>query len=72
MKVFERLLETKIREQVKIDDMQFGFTHEKSITGAIFTVRQIQEKIRAKDKRLYYAFVDLEKAFDIIPREWLG
>ena len=37
MKVFERVLETKIREKVKIDDMRFGFTHGiKHITDAIF------------------------------------
>ena len=29
MNVFERVFETKIREQVKIDDMQFGLTHAK-------------------------------------------
>ena len=29
MKVFERVLEIKIREQVKIDDRQLGFTHGK-------------------------------------------
>ena len=54
---------------MKIDDMQFGFTHGKSTTDAIFIVRQVQEKFRAKDRRLYYAFVDLEKAFDRVPRE---
>ena len=29
MKVFERVLENKTREQMKADDMQFGFTHGK-------------------------------------------
>ena len=73
MKVVERVLEKRIREQVKIDDMQFGFTSGKSTTDAIFIVRQIQEKFRAKKKNLYYAFVDLEKAYDRVPRsvvEW--
>ena len=49
---------------MKTDDMQFGFTNGKSITDAIFIVRQIQDKFRAKDTRLYYAFINLEKAFD--------
>ena len=30
---------------------------------AIFTVRQMQEKFREKGKQLYYAFVNLEKAY---------
>ena len=32
-------------------------------------MRQVQEKHQAKKKKLYYAFVDLEKAFDRVPRE---
>ena len=36
---------------------------------AIFIMRQVQEKHIAKKKKLYYAFVDLEKAFDRVPRE---
>jgi len=36
---------------------------------AIFTVRQMQENFRVKGKKLYFGFVDLEKAFDSAPRE---
>ena len=35
----------------------------------ISTVRQMQEKYGYKRKKLYFAFVDLEKAFDRVPRE---
>lgn len=69
MKVMERILEKRIRDQVKIDDMQFGFSPGKSTMDAIFIVRQMQEKFRAKNKTLYFAFVDLEKAYDKVPRE---
>ena len=31
--------------------------------------RQMQEKFRAKEKKLYFGFVDLEKVFDRVPRE---
>ena len=63
------MIEAKIRNRVKIDDMQFGFSPGKGTTNAIFIVRQLQEKFLAKKKELWMAFVDLEKAFDRVPRE---
>ena len=69
MKVTERVLESRIRNQVKVDDMQFGFTPGKGTTDAIFVVIQMQEKYFAKKKKLYFAFVDLEIAFDRVPCE---
>jgi len=41
----------------------------KGTTDAIFTVLQMLEKYGCKRKKLYFAFVDLEKAFDRVPRE---
>ena len=67
--MIERVFERRIREKVKIDDMQLGFMSEKGTTDAIFTVRQMPEKYGCKGKKLYFAFVDLEKAFDRVPRE---
>ena len=52
MKVLERVLEKRIRSQVKIDDMQFGFMPGKGTMDAIFIVRQMQEKHQAKKKKL--------------------
>ena len=40
-------------------------------TDAIFIVRQLQEKFLAKNKNLYLAFVDLEKAFNRVPHQIL-
>jgi len=49
--------------------MQFGFMKGKGTTDAIFMARQMQENFRVKDKKLYFGFMDLEKAFDRVPRE---
>ena len=38
-------------------------------TDEIFIVRQLQEKHLAANKPLYMAIVDLEKAFDRVPRD---
>ena len=51
MKILERVVEARVRKVVKIDDMQFGFMAGKGTTDAIFIVRQLQEKYRAKKKR---------------------
>ena len=63
------MLENMIRCQESIDSMQFGFMPGKGTTDAIFIMRQLQEKHKAKKKKLYYAFVDLKKAFDRVSIE---
>jgi hypothetical protein len=54
-RVLETKLEKRIREQVKTDNMQFGFTPGKGTTDVTFVVRQLQEKFRSNRKILYYA-----------------
>ena len=56
-----------IRQFVPVNDSQFGFVPGRGTTDAIFVVRHLQEKYLAANKRLYKAFVDLEKAFDQVP-----
>ena len=68
MKVIERVIDKLLRERIDIDEMQFGFVPGRGTTDAIFLLRQLQEKYLGKRKNLYLAFVDLEKAFDRVPR----
>ena len=70
-KVIERIIEDIIRNIVKIDDMQFGFKPGRGTTDGIFIMRQIQEAYIRKNRNLDFAFVDLEKAFDRVPRKVL-
>jgi len=69
MKVYERVLENRVRQKVDINAFQFGFRSGCGTTDAIFIVRQLQERYLEKKKELWMAFVDLEKAFDRVPRE---
>ena len=69
MKVVKRIFEHRIRQQIVIDVMQFGFMKGKGTTDAIFTARQMQKNLRVKGKKLYFGFVDLEKSFDRVPRK---
>ena len=69
MKVLERVIENRVKSKVCINDMQFGFRSGRGTTDAIFIVRQIQERFLEKKKDLWMAFIDLEKAFDRVPRE---
>ena len=50
MKVVERIFEHRIRQQIEIDDMQFGFVKGKGTTDAIFMARQMQENFRGKGR----------------------
>ena len=68
MKILERIVDGLFRQLVSIDDSQFGFDPGRCTTDAIFVVRQLQEKYVAANKRLCMDFVDLEKAFDWVPR----
>ena len=67
MKILEKIVDGLIRQLVSIDNSQFGFVSGRGTTDAIYVVRQLQEKYLAANKRLYIAFVDLEKAFDRVP-----
>ena len=69
LKVFDRIMDRRIRNGVVIDESQFGFMPGRGTVDAIFIIRQLQEKYIGKNRKLYFGFVDLEKAFDRVPRE---
>ena len=69
MKVLERIVDNLIRQLVSIDNSQFGFVPGRGTTDTIFVVRQLQEKYLAAIKRLYMAFLDLEKVSNWVPQK---
>ncbi|KAK3541600.1 hypothetical protein QTP86_033087, partial [Hemibagrus guttatus] len=71
MKLWERVVEARLRKVVEICEQQYGFMPRKSTTDAIFALRIFMEKYRDGQRELHCLFVDLEKAYDRVPREEL-
>ena len=61
MKVWEKILDSRLKLVVKISDNQFGFASGRSTTDAIHILRQVQQKYIKKRKKLYHILVYLEK-----------
>ena len=71
MKLWERIIEARLRKKVTIAEQQFGFMPGRSTTDAIFCLRMLLEKWTEGQKAVHCAFIDLEKAYDRVPREKL-
>ena len=71
MKVWERIIEARLRDRVGISKQQYGFMPEKETTDAVFALRMLMEKYGEGQRELHCVFVDLEKAYDRVAREEL-
>ena len=71
MKLYERVVENRLKETVDISSRQYGFQSGKSTVEPIFALRMTQEMYLEKQKELHLVFVDLEKAYDRLPREMI-
>ena len=64
-KLYEEILDGRLCEVVDIDKMQHWFMPGTEAVDAVFVLRRLTENFRAKIKKLFFAFVDL----DLLPRE---
>ena len=44
MKIWERIIETRLRDRVDISERQYGFMPGIGITDAMFTLKMLMEK----------------------------
>ena len=71
MKIWERIIEVRLRDVVEISKQQYGFMPGKGITDAMFFLRMLMERCRECQRKLHCVFMDLEKAYNRVPREEL-
>ena len=69
-KLYESVLEARLRRATedKLGPWQHGFRKGVGTCDMIFALRQLIEKHWEFNKPLYIALLDLQKAFDRIPR----
>ena len=64
MKVWERIIEARLKDRVVISKQQYVFMPGKGTIDAMFALRMLMEKYREGQRELYCVFVDLEKAYE--------
>ena len=58
----------RARTECAIGEEQCGFRQGRGFMDQVFAVRQVCEKYLANGKDVFWAFMDLEKAYDTIDR----
>ena len=71
MKIFGKVLKRRLEFMFQTQEEQCGFTTGRSCIDHVFTLRQILEKCKEKEKDIGLVFIDLEKAYDTVPRKLL-
>jgi hypothetical protein len=68
MKLWERIIEHRLRGVINVTKNQFGFMLGGSTMEVIFLIRQLMEKCILQKKAPHMIFIDLEKAYDKVTR----
>ena len=69
MKLWERIIDQRLRDIVSISDGQFGYKPGVGTTDVTFVISTLCEKYREGTNPLDMVFVDLDNAYDTVPSE---
>lgn len=69
MKLWERVVERTFSDITRVNKNQFGFMPSRSTMRAIFLLRRLMKIYRERKKDLQMVFINLEKAYNRIPRK---
>jgi hypothetical protein len=68
MKLWEKIIEHRLRGVTNITENQFGFMPGRLTMETILLIRQLMERCREQKKDYHMIFIDVEKAYDKMTR----
>ncbi|GKA30914.1 retrovirus-related pol polyprotein LINE-1 [Tanacetum coccineum] len=66
MKLWERVIERRLRREFLMSENQFGFMPRRSSVKAIHLIRSLMKKYMERQRDIHMAFLDVEKAYDSV------
>jgi hypothetical protein len=68
MKLWERIIEHRLSGVTNVTENQFESMPGRLTMETIFLIRQLMERCREQKKDMHMIFIELEKAYDKVPR----
>jgi len=69
--LWKRVIDGRLRADLSILEKQFGFRLGRSTIEAIDLIRMLMEFYKDRKSELQMVFINLDKAYDRVPREVL-